>query len=123
MIALIIATKKESDAGFSNATLIGGIYRLIKFSRCPQFFLVVPLSVLSNWEKQIAEHCVPGIVSSCVYYGSNRSMSARNLQKHDIVITTYQTVTGEHEEGSVGKTKKKKSDCALFEVDWKVFSD
>jgi hypothetical protein len=35
---------------------------------------------------------------------------------------TYQTVTGEYEEGGVGKIKKKKSDRALFEVAWKVFS-
>lgn len=47
-------------------------------------------------------------------------MSAANLQQHDIVITTYQTVAGEHEEGTGGKTKKKKSDRALFEVAWKV---
>jgi len=83
---------------------------------------VVPLSVLSNWEKQIADHCVPGSVSSCVYYGTNRAMSAADLQKYDIVITTYQTVTGEYEEGGGGKTKKKKSDRALFEVAWKVFT-
>jgi SWI/SNF-related matrix-associated actin-dependent regulator of chromatin subfamily A3 len=47
-------------------------------------------------------------------------MSAADLQKHDIVITTYQTVAGEYEETAVGKTKKKKSDRTLFEVAWKV---
>jgi SWI/SNF-related matrix-associated actin-dependent regulator of chromatin subfamily A3 len=47
-------------------------------------------------------------------------MSAAELQKYDIVITTYQTVTGEYEENGIGKTKKKKSNRALFEVAWKV---
>ena len=62
--------------------------------------LVAPLSVLSNWEKQIKEHCTPGTLSSCVYYGSSRRLSAAELQKYDIVITTCHTVTGEHNDGA-----------------------
>ena len=53
-------------------------------------FAVVPLSVMSNWEKQIEEHCVRGVLSSCVYYGATRSMSPQELMKYDVVITTYQ---------------------------------
>ncbi|KAJ3514328.1 hypothetical protein NLJ89_g2437 [Agrocybe chaxingu] len=105
MIALVLATKQQVDQGFSKATLI-----------------VVPLSVMSNWEKQIADHCAPGSVSTCVYYGANRNTSAADLQKYDIVITTYQTVTGEHEEGANGagpSKKKKKNERNLFEVTWK----
>jgi SWI/SNF-related matrix-associated actin-dependent regulator of chromatin subfamily A3 len=51
---------------------------------------VVPLSVISNWEKQVEEHCVRGVLSSCVYYGATRSMSPQELMQYDIVITTYQ---------------------------------
>ena len=53
-------------------------------------FAVVPLSVMSNWEKQIEEHCVRGVLSSCVYYGATRFMSPQELMKYDVVITTYQ---------------------------------
>ncbi|KDR75774.1 hypothetical protein GALMADRAFT_248461 [Galerina marginata CBS 339.88] len=106
MIALILATKREADPDFSQSTLI-----------------VAPLSVLSNWEKQIADHCTPGTLSSCVYYGSNRGLSAAELQKYDLVITTYQTVAGEHEDSSNGaggpSKKKKKGEKNLFEVSWK----
>ncbi|CAA7259081.1 unnamed protein product [Cyclocybe aegerita] len=105
MIALVLATRQQVDQGFSKATLI-----------------VVPLSVMSNWEKQIADHCAPGSVFTCVYYGANRNISAADLQKYDIVITTYQTVAGEHEEGSNGagpSKKKKKNERNLFEVAWK----
>ena len=86
--------------------------------------LVAPLSVLSNWEKQIEEHCTPGTLSSCVYYGSNRSLSAAELQAYDIVITTYQTVTGEHDDSaSAGApAKKKRTNKSLFEMQWKVCS-
>jgi SWI/SNF-related matrix-associated actin-dependent regulator of chromatin subfamily A3 len=45
---------------------------------------------MSNWEKQIEEHCVRGALSSCVYYGATRSMSPQELMKYDVVITTYQ---------------------------------
>ncbi|KAF8161207.1 SNF2 family N-terminal domain-containing protein [Crassisporium funariophilum] len=105
MIALIIATKGDSDVGFSKSTLI-----------------VVPVSVLSNWEKQIEDHCTQGALSSCVYYGTKRGLSKAELQKYDVVITTYQTVAGEHDEGSKGTgvpNKKKKTERTLFEVPWK----
>lgn len=85
--------------------------------------IVAPLSVLSNWEKQIEEHCTPGTLSSCVYYGSSRGLSAAELQKYDIVITTYQTVSGEHDGASAGApAKKKRTVKSLFEMQWKVCS-
>ena len=80
-------------------------------------FAVAPLSVLSNWEKQLVDHCIPGTLTSCVYYGANRGLSA------DVVITTYQTVAGEFDDGSgtnVPARKKKKIEKVLFDVPWKV---
>jgi SWI/SNF-related matrix-associated actin-dependent regulator of chromatin subfamily A3 len=79
--------------------------------------------VLSNWEKQLEEHCTPETLSSCVYYGSNRGLSVAELQKYDVVITTYQTVTGEHDDGiSAAQAKKKRIVKSLFEMQWKVCS-
>ena len=81
--------------------------------------------MLSNWEKQIEEHCTPETLSSCVYYGSSRGLSATELRKYDIVITTYQTVTGEHDDdvpASGSAKKKKRTDKNLFEMQWKVCS-
>ncbi|KAI0256048.1 SNF2 family N-terminal domain-containing protein [Lactifluus subvellereus] len=104
MIALILATKNDVSSECSKSTLI-----------------VVPLSVLSNWEKQIQDHCVPNTLSYAVYYGTNRDMSAKDLQKYDVVITTYQTVVGEHNgstDGAAGK-RRKKDTGRLFGVQWK----
>ena len=81
--------------------------------------------MLSNWEKQIEEHCTPGTLSICVYYGSSRGLSAAELQTYDIVITTYQTVTGEHDGGATAggpAKKRKKTDKNLFGIQWKVCS-
>ncbi|KDQ57760.1 hypothetical protein JAAARDRAFT_35442 [Jaapia argillacea MUCL 33604] len=106
MLALILATKADVPTDFSTSTLI-----------------VVPLSVLSNWEKQIDDHCVPGALSHYVYYGANRSISPQQLRKYDVVITTYQVVTKEHGDSCSTKgepsKKKKKVEKNLFEIEWK----
>ncbi|KAJ3733451.1 SNF2 family N-terminal domain-containing protein [Lentinula guzmanii] len=104
MISLIIATKDDVPKNFSNATLV-----------------VVPLSVLSNWEKQIQDHCVENTLTYCSYYGSQRAqLDARHLSSYDVVFTTYQTVAGEHESPKNQPVKKKKkAEKALFDVKWK----
>ncbi|RPD63881.1 hypothetical protein L227DRAFT_542891 [Lentinus tigrinus ALCF2SS1-6] len=108
MLALILTTKPDIPRDHSNATLI-----------------VVPLSVMSNWGKQIEDHVKPGALSYCVYYGKNRSsLTSKELKRYDVVITTYQTVTQEHDLSSVGKggappAKKQKTDKGLFDVAWK----
>lgn len=86
---------------------------------------VAPLSVLSNWEKQIEDHCTPGSLSLYTYYGTNRSMSPNELAKFDVVITTYQTVTGEFPDVTKDQPvkKKKKTENTLFSVQWKVRQD
>jgi len=83
--------------------------------------LVVPLSVLSNWDKQIQDHCVPNTLSHAIYYGATRDMSAAELQKYDVVVTTYQTAVGEHNgsEEAAGKRRKKQT-SSLFGIPWKV---
>ncbi|KAJ4477055.1 SNF2 family N-terminal domain-containing protein [Lentinula edodes] len=104
MISLIIATKPDVPKNFSNATLV-----------------VVPLSVLSNWEKQIQDHCVEGTLTYCSYYGAQRAqLGAQALASHDVVFTTYQTVAGEHDHPRTQPAnKKKKAEKALFGVRWK----
>lgn len=89
---------------------------------------VVPLSVLSNWESQIKEHCQPGAMTYCVYYGANtRSLTAQGLKKYDVVITTYNVVVSEFsgfEKNAGAEPAKKKARTVkgtnLFDVAWKV---
>ncbi|KIP02391.1 hypothetical protein PHLGIDRAFT_297330 [Phlebiopsis gigantea 11061_1 CR5-6] len=104
ILALILATKTDVPVDHSRTTLI-----------------VVPLSVLSNWEKQIEDHVKDGALTHCVYYGTGRNMSPEQLKKYDVVITTYQIVAKEHgESGASGPSQKKqKTERALFDVRWK----
>lgn len=123
MLALILATRSDTPIDHSNSTLIGQSFAYVVFLDSSS--AVVPLSVMSNWEKQIEDHVKPGVLTSCVYYGKNRTMSAAELKRFDIVITTYQTVALEHDIGAAARSgvpaaKKQKTDKALFGVQWKV---
>ncbi|KAL1673766.1 SNF2 family N-terminal domain-containing protein [Schizophyllum commune] len=106
MIALILATKADKPSGCIKGTLI-----------------VAPLSIISNWEKQLEDHCAPGALKSCTYYGATRGMAAEELKKYDVVITTYQVISGEWADRAGGQpAKKKKKGVAggsLFDVRWK----
>ncbi|KIY67158.1 hypothetical protein CYLTODRAFT_490860 [Cylindrobasidium torrendii FP15055 ss-10] len=104
MIALILATLADQPKQHSNATLI-----------------IVPLSILSNWEKQLLDHCTPGALKSYVYYGNGRNISTDELAKYDVVITTYQVCVTEHAEANAtgARTKKKKTERSLYDINWK----
>ncbi|GMK54505.1 hypothetical protein CspeluHIS016_0110910 [Cutaneotrichosporon spelunceum] len=78
-LALVLATRnQEVTKGSTKTTLI-----------------VCPLSVLSNWEKQITEHVVDGKLRFYVYHGANKGVTLATLAKHDVVLTTYQTIAAE----------------------------
>jgi SWI/SNF-related matrix-associated actin-dependent regulator of chromatin subfamily A3 len=108
MLSLIIATKSSPtgiDHDVSQATLI-----------------VVPVSVLSNWTKQIEDHCTPGTLSVYTYHGDTRSITAQQLQQYDVVITTFNTVANENVDttsGSQPPAKKQRTGNVLFNINWK----
>jgi len=81
------------------------------------------VSVLSNWQTQIDEHCVPGALTYVTYYGTNRNLSAEKLEEYDVVLTTYQTVVSDHSGGSKivveGTSKRKKTESTLLNIPWK----
>ncbi|KAG6819869.1 hypothetical protein H0H93_007803 [Arthromyces matolae] len=84
------------------------------------YYNITPLSVLSNWEKQILDHCTEGSLSVCIYYNTMRSLSAEELAKYDVVITTYNTVVGEHADAPKEQGRKKRSlGRSLYHISWK----
>ncbi|KAK6127214.1 hypothetical protein DH2020_039057 [Rehmannia glutinosa] len=56
--------------------------------------IVCPPSVFSAWITQLEEHTRKGILKVYMYYGE-RTKDAKELQKHDIVLTTYSTLASE----------------------------
>ena len=64
---------------------------------------------------------MPDTLSYAVYYGANRGMTVKELQKYDVIVTTYQTVVGDNNGSEEASGKKRKKDKGgLFGVMWKV---
>eukprot|EP00798_Chlamydomonas_sp_ICE-L_P010643 gene10643-12322_t len=56
--------------------------------------IVCPLSVLSQWEQQLEEH-TQGNMKVYIYHGPSRKQDRSFLAQHDIVVTTYATMSGD----------------------------
>ncbi|PIN25024.1 hypothetical protein CDL12_02245 [Handroanthus impetiginosus] len=56
--------------------------------------IVLSPSVFSSWVTQLEEHIRPGSLKVYIYYGA-RTKVAEELQKYDIVLTTYNTLAWE----------------------------
>ncbi|CBI32804.3 unnamed protein product, partial [Vitis vinifera] len=74
---------------------------LIAFDKCMSrkaisktTLIVCPPSVFSTWVTQLLEHTTPKRLKVYMYYG-NRTQEAEELQKYDIVLTTYSTLATE----------------------------
>lgn len=111
LLSLVAATKKDRTASpFCNATLI-----------------IVPLSVLSNWETQIVEHFTEDSdIKFHVYYGNGRNVKPSFLEAQDIIITTYQCVVADMPPAKMIKgvdgtetIQVNKAKSGLFAVNWK----
>ncbi|CAL1352250.1 unnamed protein product [Linum trigynum] len=56
--------------------------------------IVCPLAVLSNWVTQLEDHTHQGSFQVYIYHGE-RTKDTEELKKHDIVLTTYNTLASE----------------------------
>ncbi len=58
--------------------------------------LVTPASLISHWLGQIEQHVDKSVeLSIFVHHGTNRAMLGKELEDHDIVLTTYGTLQAE----------------------------
>ncbi|KAF9592159.1 hypothetical protein IFM89_012588, partial [Coptis chinensis] len=57
--------------------------------------VVCPPSVMSTWITQLTEHTRRGSFKVYLYYGGERTQIVRELQKYDLVLTTYSTLAAE----------------------------
>jgi len=57
--------------------------------------VVCPPSVMSAWITQLEDHTVTGALKTYLYYGEKRTEDTEELKKHDLVLTTYTTLSNE----------------------------
>lgn len=103
MIALMVADKEVHKTG---TTLI-----------------VAPLSVMSNWSGQIAQHVHKGhALNVYVYHGQGHvHMTAEDFSQYDVVITTYQTLASDFMpkgKGSKAPINKLRT-SGLYGIEWR----
>ncbi|KAK2613815.1 hypothetical protein N8I77_000697 [Diaporthe amygdali] len=58
--------------------------------------IVAPVSVMSNWEQQARQHVKSEHTPKILVYHRTRKATAQEMMKHDIVITSYGTLTADH---------------------------
>ncbi|EXJ95178.1 hypothetical protein A1O1_00297 [Capronia coronata CBS 617.96] len=75
--------------------------------------VVAPLALIKQWEGEIKDRVEKDhALKVCVHHGPQRAKSYKELQKYDVVITTYQTLSSEHA-GSEGSLK-----VGCFGIHW-----
>ncbi|KAL3467363.1 SNF2 family N-terminal domain-containing protein [Aspergillus heterothallicus] len=76
--------------------------------------VVAPLALIKQWESEIKTKVeAPMKLRVLVYHGNARAKSTDSLEDYDVVITTYGTLTSEH--NAVSKNDKK---AGVFSVYW-----
>ena len=121
------AAKAKADSDAVGAVIVGAQDAHGTTSSVPSEFgprttlIVCPLSVMSNWEDQIAAH-TDGSLTVVRYHGPNRrSIKPADMADADVVVTTYGTLLSEWNDGGCvpGTTDvDSKSLFALGAVPW-----
>ncbi|OGM50785.1 putative helicase [Aspergillus bombycis] len=78
--------------------------------------VIVPSRVLINtWEREIDDH-LNGGMKMMRYHGRSRKELISNIDRYDIVITTYNTLAKEHDAKILGKGQSPLHDFAWYRV-------
>lgn len=59
--------------------------------------IVAPVSVIANWDQQIAKFVEPDTLSVGIYHGSKRQQVLTKVKRNelDVVLTSYETLTSD----------------------------
>ncbi|KAK5098404.1 hypothetical protein LTS08_006537 [Lithohypha guttulata] len=106
-IALILSNPKPSTEELAKSK------RKLDPSTDRATLVVAPLALIKQWEAEIKDRIdEEHMLKVKVHHGPQRTKSFKDLRKYDVVITTYQTLSSEHNEGSTSEKS------ALFGVNW-----
>ncbi|KAI9203791.1 SNF2 family N-terminal domain-containing protein [Polychytrium aggregatum] len=92
---------------------------------CKSTLVVAPLALIRQWESEIKSKTTDGLLSVLVYHGSERISNIETLKTYDVVITTYNVLTGEFQPPAKDERdldsefiKPGKDSGPLFKVTW-----
>jgi SNF2 family DNA or RNA helicase len=91
----------------------------------PFFLLVFPpaysAAVMMNWQEQIKRHVKSDCMSVYTYHGSRRTKDEFELEKYDVVITTFNTLAMEWVNPKDEDQDRPIS--PLFSINWRRYGD
>lgn len=61
--------------------------------------VVVPLALIHQWAAEIKQLTRLGSLRVVEHQGTKRTTNPKDLEKYDVIVTTYQTLRSEHEVG------------------------
>jgi SNF2 family DNA or RNA helicase len=56
---------------------------------CQATLIIAPLALLEQWKQEIAVATEEGTFKVLIYHGPTRPKNKKDVQKYDVVITTY----------------------------------
>ncbi|KAI9367118.1 SNF2 family N-terminal domain-containing protein [Aspergillus egyptiacus] len=123
-IALMLANSKPKDGSRRRPALLDNEQsdsdeeatesRKLPSGLSKSTLVVAPLALIKQWESEIKSKVEPSRkYRVLVYHGNTRAKSTDRLDDYDVVITTYGTLTSEH--NAVAKNDKK---AGVFSVYW-----
>jgi SNF2 family DNA or RNA helicase len=57
--------------------------------------ILAPVALLEQWKLEIESKTDDGLFSVLIYHGPKKLTSKKEIQKYDVVLTTYHTLMGE----------------------------
>ncbi|MBW0497046.1 hypothetical protein O181_036761 [Austropuccinia psidii MF-1] len=74
--------------------------------------IICPPCLITNWQSEISKHAQAGALHAKIYHGPTcHSLSKANIFKHDIIITSYNTITQEFKQRNT-------STSFIFQISW-----
>jgi len=80
--------------------------------------IVVPVTVLTQWEIEIYTHSHEGTVKVLQYYGAARASKKEKIEDYDVVMTTYGVLSSDLDRKEKEKGKKNANSKTLFDYEW-----
>ena len=74
--------------------------------------VVAPLALIKQWESEMSTKVTPShTLKVLVHHGSNRTKRSKDLEKYDVVISTYQIIASEHAASQMDKSDGLRVGC------------
>ncbi|KAJ5773070.1 hypothetical protein N7457_007966 [Penicillium paradoxum] len=114
-IALLLKNPMSDHENSDNSDEKEGKTTQLPPNCIPSTLVIAPLALIKQWESEIKDKVEPSHkLRVCLYHGTTRAKTSTSLDKYDVVITTYGTLTSEFNSSASDKAKK----AGIFAVHW-----